>query len=127
MRLLLDGNGTFGELLYLGFSEKYAYVDGKKTETLSGFTCRLGCSESGAQLEVVVPPTVSVDMIKFGQKILLGGVVTCDPYATTSEGSSFAEVRLRCTAETILDAAVVQGQGAGQGNPKPGNKNEEKK
>jgi len=128
MKLVLEPKETFGELLYLGYAEKYAYVNGVKTDNLVGHSCRLGCSEVGDQIEVVVPPTVSVDAIKFGQKVLLGGKVTCDPYGNSSKESTFVDIRLRCTAETILDAATVQGQGAGQVNPKPNvGKTEEKK
>lgn len=115
MKLVLDSKKTFGDLLYLGFSEKFKYEDGKKTKEVEGFACRLASSLMGAQIEVLVPPTVSVDMIQFGRKVAVPEV-SCDPYGRSSEGSSFAEVVLRCTADTILDCSMEKTPGSNPGN-----------
>lgn len=119
MKLVLDVKESFGDLLFLGYDEKKKYdsVANRRTEEPEAFTCRLASSKLGGQIEVTVPLEVAVDSIAFSQKVTLRNA-TIDPYARTSEGSSFAEVILRCNADTILDASKPVGTGA---------KNEEKK
>ena len=118
MKIIPDVKATFGDLYFLGYTEKMKYdrVTGRRTEELEGYVCRLASSELRGQVEVTVPADVSVDLIGFNQKVMLQGV-EIDPYARSSEGSSFAEVVMRCTARTILDAS----------KPPMGNKEEGKK
>jgi len=52
-----------------------------------------------------VPLTVAVHEIKFNQKVTLQSVVI-EPYAKSSEGTSFTQVVLRCTAKTIFDDSI---------------------
>lgn len=56
-------------------------------------------------MDVIVPLTVAVQTIKFNQRITLQGVVI-DPYAKSSQGTSFAEVVLRCMAKNIVEDTV---------------------
>lgn len=123
MKLFLEPAKTFGELIYLGNAEKFTYVNGNRTDILEGYNCKLGCEKSGEQIVALVPPTVAVDEIKFGQRVKLGGEVTSDPYGNSAKDSTFAEVRMRFVAETILDAVTAQNPN----NPNPGNKPGEKK
>ena len=104
MKIIPEIKATFGDTYFLGFTEKMKYdkATNKKTNELEGYVCRLSSSELQGQIDVIVPPTVPVQKIKFNQKVLLQGVVI-DPYAKSSQGTSFAEVVLRCTAKAIQD------------------------
>lgn len=117
--LVLDVKESFGDLLFLGSSEKKKYdsVANRRTDEVEAYVCRLASSRLRGQIEVTVPLEVAVDSIAFSQKVTLRNA-TIDPYARTTEGSSFAEVVLRINADTILDASKPAGTGA---------KNEEKK
>lgn len=116
MRLVLDVKESFGDLLFLGYSEKKKYdkATGKKTDEVESFVCRVASSEQQGQIEIAVPSTVHVEDIKFSQKVDFRNVVIA-PYSRTSEGSSFAEVILRCTADTIIDASKPVGAGTAAG------------
>jgi len=107
MRIIPDIKATFGDTYFLGFAEKMRFdqTANKKTDELESYVCRLSSSELQGQIEVTVPLTVAVHEIKFNQKVTLQDVVI-DPYAKSSEGTSFAQVVLRCTAKTILDDSI---------------------
>lgn len=107
MKIIPDIKATFGDTYFLGYTEKMKYDKNtnKKTEELDGYICRLSSSELQGQMDVIVPLTVAVQTIKFNQKVTLQGVVI-DPYARSSQGTSFAEVVLRCTAKNIVEDAV---------------------
>lgn len=118
MKIIPDIKATFGETYFLGYTEKKKYDKdaSKRTDELEGYTCRISSSELQGQIDVTVPPTVEVDEIKFNQKILLQDVVIA-PYARSSQGTSFAEVVLRCTAKNILDDSggkITSGKSIGQ-------------
>lgn len=104
MKIIPEIKSTFGDTYFLGFTEKMKYdkTTNRKTNELEGYVCRLSSSKLQGQVDVIVPPTVPVHEINFNQKVLLQGVVI-DPYAKSSQGTSFAEVVLRCTAKAILD------------------------
>ena len=119
MKLVLNAKETFGELIYLGYADKMKYVEGRKTDIVEGRNVKLGSEILQEQIVILVPPTVDVESIKFAAPIEVGGKVTCDPYGTTSVDSSFAEVRLRCEAETLIDPKARAGASA---NANAGNK-----
>lgn len=104
MKIIPDIKATFGETYFLGFTEKMRFdqTTNKKTNELESYVCRLSSSELQGQIEVTVPITVAVQEIRFNQKVTLQGVII-DPYAKSSEGTSFAQVILRCTAKGILN------------------------
>lgn len=102
MKITPDIKATFGDTYFLGYTEKKRFdsVTKKKTEELEGYVCKISSSELQEQIEITVPLTVAVKDIKFNQKVILQGVVI-DPYAKSSENSSFAKVILRCSAKAI--------------------------
>lgn len=107
MKIIPEIKATFGETYFLGYTEKMKFdrESNKKTGDLDSYLCRLSSSELQGQIEVIVPSTVAVRDIKFNQKVTLQGVVI-DPYARSSQGTSFAEVVLRCMANNIIDDSI---------------------
>jgi len=103
MKIIPDIKATFGDTYFLGFAEKKKFdqITNKKTEETESYVCRISSSELQGQIEVTVPATVAVHDIGFNQKVALQ-VVTIDPYAKSSEGTSFAQVILRCAAKGLL-------------------------
>lgn len=129
VNLVLDVKESFGDLYFLGYKEKMKYVDRKKTDEVEAYECRLSSSRRREQIEVTVPLTVSVESIGFNQKVTLNKA-EIDPYGRTTEGSQFAEVILRLTADTILDCSMGKTPVGNPGNnpgSNPGGKPEEKK
>lgn len=119
MKIIPEIKATFGDTYFLGYTEKKKYdkETNKKTDELESYVCRLSSSELQGQIDVIVPPSVAVQKLTFNQKVILQGVII-DPYARSSQGTSFAEVMLRCTAKDLLDASAVKSQN---------NRNEEQK
>ena len=106
MRIVPDIKLTFGDTYFLGATEKWKYdpIAKKRTDELEGYACRIAASALGEQVEVTVPPTVDVAALGFNRKVTMKGVVI-DPYAKAqgSGNSSYAQVVLRCTAESIIE------------------------
>lgn len=102
MRIIPEIKTTFGETYFLGFTEKKKFdqTTNKRTDEVESYICKIASSELQEQIEVILPPTVAVQEIKFNQQVMLKGVVI-DPYAKSSVGTAFAQVILRCTAQSI--------------------------
>ncbi|ATH94140.1 hypothetical protein ACH95_01625 [Bacillus glycinifermentans] len=67
-----DINMTFGELKFLGLNrERYAYVDGKRTDTLESRVYNLGSSVQGGQIEVTIPAYVELKEFDFFKDVEL--------------------------------------------------------
>lgn len=67
-----DINMTFGELKFLGLNrERYAYVDGKRTDTLESRIYNLGSSVQGGQIEVTIPAYVDLKEFDFFKDVEL--------------------------------------------------------
>ena len=107
MKIIPDIKATFGETYFLGFTEKKKFdqTANRKTDELESYVCRISSSELQGQIEVTVPVSVAIQEIKFNQKVFLQGVII-DPYAKSSEGTSFAQIILRCTAKEILSESA---------------------
>lgn len=103
MKIIPEIKTTFGDTYFLGFTEKKKFdkTINKSTDEVEGYVCRMASSELQSQIEITVPTTVAVQEIKFNEKVTLQGVVI-EPYAKSSEGTSFAQVILRCSAQGIL-------------------------
>ena len=104
MKIIPDIRLTFGDTYFLGFKEKWKYdpISKNRTDEVEGFICKLASSAMAGQVEVTIPPAVNLSTLGFNQKVTLKGV-EIDPYAKGSEKSSYAQVVLRCTAESILE------------------------
>jgi len=109
MKIVPDIKATFGETYFLGYTEKYKFdsTTNKRTDELESYLCKISSSTQEGQIEITVPPTTSVDKIKFNQKVFLQNVML-EPYAKSSTGTAFAQIILRCSAESILDEAQMK-------------------
>jgi hypothetical protein len=102
MKIIPEIKATFGDTYFLGFTEKKKFdqATNKRTDEVESYICKIASSQLQEQIEVIIPPTVAVHEIKFNQKVVLKEVVI-DPYAKSSVGTAFAQVILRCTAQSI--------------------------
>ena len=102
MKIIPEIKTTFGETYFLGYTEKKKFdpATNKRIDEVESYTCKIASSELQSQIEVTLPITVAVQEIRFNEKVTLQGVVI-EPYARSSEGTSFAQVILRCTAKGI--------------------------
>jgi Bacterial protein of unknown function (DUF961). len=103
MKIIPEIKATFGETYFLGYTVKKGFdkVLNQTSEEIESYICKIASSALQGQIDIAVPPTVSVDEIKFNQKVILKDVII-DPYGRSSVGSTFAQVILRCTASNIL-------------------------
>lgn len=109
MKIIPDIKATFGDTYFLGYTvkKKFDITANRKTEEPESYLCKISSSELKGQIEVIVPLTVAVDEIGFNQKVIMQGVII-DPYARSSEGTSFAQVVLRCMAQTLTTAQPIK-------------------
>ena len=98
MKIIPNIKETFGDTYFLGYSEKMKFD--QTTNIKEARICKVSSSVLQEQIEVIVSPAVDIKKILFNQKVTLNNVVI-EPYARTTTGSSFVQVILRCTADSI--------------------------
>ncbi|WP_434517667.1 YdcP family protein [Bacillus subtilis] len=107
-----DINMTFGELKFLGLNrERYAYVDGKRTDTLESRVYNLGSSVQGGQIEVTIPAYVDLKEFDFFKDVELKNPKIM---ASARANGNFANVNWTVEAEDL----VLKGAGSAV-SPKP--------
>lgn len=95
-----DEKMTFGELKFLGLNrERYAYVDGKRTDNLESRIYNLGSSVQGGQIEVTVPAYVELKEYDFFQDVELKNPKIS---AGARANGNFANVNWTVEVEDIL-------------------------
>ncbi|MGO5675657.1 YdcP family protein [Bacillus subtilis] len=95
-----DINMTFGELKFLGLNrERYAYVDGKRTDTLESRVYNLGSSVQGGQIEVTIPAYVDLKEFDFFKDVELKNPKIM---ASARANGNFANVNWTVEAEDLL-------------------------
>ncbi|MCY9374492.1 YdcP family protein [Bacillus sp. T17B1] len=101
-----DINMTFGELKFLGLNrERYAYVDGKRTDTLESRIYNLGSSVQGGQIEVTIPAYVDLKEFDFFKDVELKNPKIM---ASARANGNFANVNWTVEAEDL----VLKGAGS---------------
>ncbi|MBL4970926.1 YdcP family protein [Bacillus sonorensis] len=101
-----DINMTFGELKFLGLNrERYAYVDGKRTDTLESRIYNLGSSVQGGQIEVTIPAYVDLKEFDFFKDVELKNPKIM---ASARANGTFANVNWTVEAEDL----VLKGAGS---------------
>lgn len=101
-----DINMTFGELKFLGLNrERYAYVDGKRTDTLESRVYNLGSSVQGGQIEVTIPAYVDLKEFDFFKDVELKNPKIS---ASARANGTFANVNWTVEAEDL----VLKGAGS---------------
>ncbi|CUB31508.1 MULTISPECIES: YdcP family protein [Bacillus subtilis group] len=101
-----DINMTFGELKFLGLNrERYAYVDGKRTDTLESRVYNLGSSVQGGQIEVTIPAYVDLKEFDFFKDVELKNPKIM---ASARANGNFANVNWTVEAEDL----VLKGAGS---------------
>ena len=102
MKIIPNIKESFGDTYFLGYSEKMKFdqATNRRTDEIEARICKVSSSVLQEQIEVIVAPTVDITKIRFNQKVTLNNVVI-EPYARTTTGSSFAQIILRCTADSI--------------------------
>ncbi|MCY8051843.1 YdcP family protein [Bacillus spizizenii] len=101
-----DINMTFGELKFLGLNrERYAYVDGKRTDTLESRIYNLGSSVQGGQIEVIIPAYVDLKEFDFFKDVELKNPKIM---ASARANGNFANVNWTVEAEDL----VLKGAGS---------------
>ncbi|MEC1687453.1 YdcP family protein [Bacillus atrophaeus] len=101
-----DINMTFGELKFLGLNrERYAYVDGKRTDTLESRIYNLGSSVQGGQIEVTIPAYVDLKEFDFFKDVELKNPKIM---ASARANGTFANVNWTVEAEDL----VLKGTGS---------------
>ena len=101
-----DINMTFGELKFLGLNrERYAYVDGKRTDTLESRIYNLGSSVQGGQIEVTIPAYVDLKEFEFFKDVELKNPKIS---ASARANGTFANVNWTVEAEDL----VLKGAGS---------------
>lgn len=113
-----DEKMTFGELKFLGLNrERYAYVDGKRTDTLESRIYNLGSSVQGGQIEVTVPAYVELKEYDFFQDVELKNPKIS---AGARSNGNFANVNWTVEVEDILikGGSSVKPAAATSGNDK---------
>ncbi|HZG25746.1 YdcP family protein [Bacillus licheniformis] len=99
-------NMTFGELKFLGLNrERYAYVDGKRTDTLESRVYNLGSSVQGGQIEVTIPAYVDLKEFDFFKDVELKNPKIS---ASARANGTFANVNWTVEAEDL----VLKGAGS---------------
>ena len=97
-----DINMTFGELKFLGLNrERYAYVDGKRTDTLESRVYNIASAVQGGQIEVTIPEYAGAKEIPAFADIELKNP-KISAMATTQRESTFANVNWKLEAEDII-------------------------
>lgn len=95
-----DINMTFGELKFLGLNrERYAYVDGKRTDTLESRVYNLGSSVQGGQIEVTIPAYVDLKEFDFFKDVELKNPKIM---ASARANGNFANVNWTVEAEDLV-------------------------
>ncbi|MCY7912557.1 YdcP family protein [Bacillus paralicheniformis] len=103
-------NMTFGELKFLGLNrERYAYVDGKRTDTLESRVYNLGSSVQGGQIEVTIPAYVDLKEFDFFKDVELKNPKIS---ASARANGTFANVNWTVEAEDL----VLKGAGSSPAN-----------
>nr|WGE04422.1 YdcP family protein [Bacillus subtilis] len=106
----MDINMTFGELKFLGLNrERYAYVDGKRTDTLESRIYNLGSSVQGGQIEVTIPAYVDLKEFDFFKDVELKNPKIM---ASARANGNFANVNWTVEAEDL----VLKGTGSSPAN-----------
>ncbi|PAC95392.1 YdcP family protein [Bacillus paralicheniformis] len=101
-----DINMTFGELKFLGLNrERYAYIDGKRTDTLESRIYNLGSSVQGGQIEVTIPAYVDLKEFDFFKDVELKNPKIM---ASARANGNFANVNWTVEAEDL----VLKGAGS---------------
>jgi len=101
-----DINMTFGELKFLGLNrERYAYVDGKRTDTLESRVYNIGSSVQGGQIEVTIPAYVDLKEFDFFKDVELKNPKIS---ASARANGTFANVNWTVEAEDL----VLKGAGS---------------
>ncbi|MCY8745470.1 YdcP family protein [Bacillus licheniformis] len=100
-----DINMTFGELKFLGLNrERYAYVDGKRTDTLESRVYNLGSSVQGGQIEVTIPAYVDLKEFDFFKDVELKNPKIS---ASARANGTFANVNWTVEAEDLVLKGAV--------------------
>lgn len=115
-----DINMTFGELKFLGLNrERYAYVDGKRTDTLESRVYNLGSSVQGGQIEVTIPAYVDLKEFDFFKDVELKNPKIM---ASARANGNFANVNWTVEAEDLVlksaESAMKQNETLIDGNNK---------
>ncbi|MCY8074914.1 YdcP family protein [Bacillus haynesii] len=95
-----DAKMTFGELKFAGLNrERYAYVNGQRSDKLESRVYNLMSSVQGGQIEVTIPEYVGLKDINFSADVELKNPQI---KAMAQSSGNFANVRWTVEAEDII-------------------------